>query len=147
MCLIIDTNVAALILTEQTNAEFAQLHRELFRKQTRVVVDYGGSQLLQEMQRNANVWRLLLALDQAGRARAFRTELVDAEQAVVDALPQRRSDDPHVLALARVSGARLLATKDGDLITDFKNSSIVNSPRGKVYTRNAHERLVRAMCC
>ena len=44
------------------------------------------------------------------------------------------SNDVHVLALALVSGARLLYTNDAALIMDFKNSKVIANPRGKVYT-------------
>ena len=65
------------------------------------------------------------------------------------------SNDQHVLALALVSGARLLYTNDAALIADFKNRQIVANPRGKVYTTaensevtNAHRRLLgdRTLC-
>ena len=45
-----------------------------------------------------------------------------------------KSNDPHVLALALVSGARLLYSNDPDLIEDFKNPEIISNPRGKVRT-------------
>jgi len=41
------------------------------------------------------------------------------------------SDDPHILALAIVSGCRLLYTNDNDLIRDFKDISIIR-PKGKI---------------
>ena len=43
------------------------------------------------------------------------------------------SDDPHVLALAKLTGARLLFSRDDALIQDFQNNRILNQPRGKVY--------------
>jgi hypothetical protein len=147
MCIIVDTNVAARVLINATDTDFALLHKELFGSRRRVILHYGGSKFLREMKHNANVWKLLLILDQAGRAQSARDDVVDAEQAVVEELGHCTSDDPHILALARVTGARLLATMDGDLTTDFKNPSIVNKPRGKVYTRTAHENLVRTSCC
>ena len=59
------------------------------------------------------------------------------------------SDDPHVLGLALVSGARLLYTNDLNLQKDFKNPALIR-PRGKVYTTvvnhrftDAHERLLK----
>ena len=79
-------------------------------------------------------------------------------EARTDELGQReicRSDDEHVLALALVSGARLLYTNDSALIEDFKNRAIVQNPAGKIYTtaRNntvttAHRRLLadRTLC-
>ena len=43
------------------------------------------------------------------------------------------SNDQHIIALAQVSGARLLYSDDGDLLEDFKNERLINNPQGKVY--------------
>ena len=51
-----------------------------------------------------------------------------------------RSNDPHVIALARVGGARLLFTNDGKLHKDFTNSGLIRDPRGKVYTTRLDRR-------
>lgn len=45
-----------------------------------------------------------------------------------------KSNDEHVIALARVGGARLLYTNDVALQEDFDDPELVNDPRGKVYT-------------
>ena len=45
-----------------------------------------------------------------------------------------KSDDEHTLALAKISGARLLFTNDLQLQEDFANRAIIHSPRGKIYT-------------
>lgn len=45
-----------------------------------------------------------------------------------------KSDDEHTLALAKISGARLLFTEDRDLMTDFRNKLIIDSPRGRIYS-------------
>ena len=45
-----------------------------------------------------------------------------------------KSDDPHIVALAQVSGARLLYSNDKDLQQDFKNKKLIDRPRGKVYS-------------
>lgn len=45
-----------------------------------------------------------------------------------------KSNDEHVIALARIGGARLLYTNDQALQDDFDNEKLVNDPRGKVYT-------------
>ena len=42
------------------------------------------------------------------------------------------SNDPHVLALAQVSGARLLYVNDRKLELDFKNRQLID-PEGKLY--------------
>ena len=61
-----------------------------------------------------------------------------------------RSDDPHIIALANVSGARLLYSDDRNLHQDFTDGALIDNPRGKVYStlRNrdvtqAHRRLMR----
>ena len=50
------------------------------------------------------------------------------------------SNDEHVIALALVSGARLLYTNDKALIEDFKNRDIVAGPRGRIYTTARNDR-------
>lgn len=44
------------------------------------------------------------------------------------------SNDPHVIALARSGGARLLFSNDGDLHEDFNNRNLIHDPPGTVYT-------------
>ena len=65
------------------------------------------------------------------------------------------SDDPHVLALAQISGARLLYTNDRALQRDFGRRDLIADPRGRVYStlrRNhyteTHRRLLsnRSLC-
>ena len=87
----------------------------------------------------------------AGRVYEAARGDVDAQEAGLDQVPVRQSDDPHVLALARVSGARLLYSNDRDLHKDFKNPAILgHGVRGKIYTtvehndvRPVHKRLLR----
>ena len=65
------------------------------------------------------------------------------------------SNDTHVIALAQITGARLLYSNDKDLHEDFKNKRLIDEPRGKVYSTNedknftnAHEKLLnnRNLC-
>ena len=65
--------------------------------------------------------------------RASAEELVDRETEILGT-ELCRSDDAHILALALVSGARLLYSNDLSLQNDFKNQSLINYPRGKVYS-------------
>lgn len=51
-----------------------------------------------------------------------------------------QSDDPHIIALAQVSGARLLFSNDQKLHEDFRNSDIISNPRGKVYSATTTDR-------
>ena len=62
------------------------------------------------------------------------------------------SDDQHIIALAQVSGARLLYSKDRALHSDFTNPKILS--RGKVYSTmssteltDSHRRLLKTHRC
>ena len=55
--------------------------------------------------------------------------------------------DPRVLALARAAGVRLLYTADGDLISDFKDKSFTDRPRGKVYSGAHNAELLTGSVC
>lgn len=45
-----------------------------------------------------------------------------------------RSNDVHILALAKVSGSRLLFSNDKDLWDDFRDRNILK-PKGKIYSK------------
>lgn len=91
------------------------------------------------------------------RMRAWLVELQNAgrlktvDRAEVDRVSQKLkasrgpaplvSDVEHVVALAMVSGARLLFTNDMRLSQDFRNPQIVSSPRGRVYTTRRSQEL------
>ena len=65
-----------------------------------------------------------------------------------------KSDDHHVIALAQLSGARLLYSNDSALHDDFGNKSLIDQPRGRIYStkesstfRNVHRHLLRDHIC
>ena len=51
-----------------------------------------------------------------------------------------KSDDPHVIALAKIGGGRLLYSNDTALRDDFKNRYLIDKPRGKVYSTRINRR-------
>jgi hypothetical protein len=68
---------------------------------------------------NLAVQRWLAGLSRAGRLRVERKQRLQREQEHLDNLGACRSNDTHVLALARASGARLLFSRDQALHADF----------------------------
>ena len=81
----------------------------------------------------------LLEYSRAGSAKHIpHAQLVKEEHALKGQVALR-SDDIHILALARSTGARLLYTGDNNLILDFKDGKFIDQPRGKIYSgkRNA----------
>lgn len=87
--------------------------------------------------------RFVLQLLRAGIARQVPADEVARQEAAVTETGLCESNDTHVVALARASGARTLCTHDKALQRDFRNPALVANPRGSVYQRPEHGRLLR----
>ena len=139
MCLIIDANVAARVFAGPCDADFSPIWDWIEDRDGKLV--FGGRHA-EELRRVGHVSRRLKELWRAGRALRVPTERIDQEEQQVKAIDGRKSDDPHVLALARASGARVLCTDDADLQADFKNLNMVPRPKGKIYKNRGHRALL-----
>lgn len=127
MCLIVDANVACVFLAGD-NPVIEWLLRG--NGKGRLVA---SGLLKRELSKIDAVRRLLVQLERAGRLRSVNEAQLEAEQERLRLSGCCRSDDPHVLALAILSGARTLATFDRALTDDFHNARIISDPRGSVY--------------
>lgn len=144
MCLIVDTNVAHLVLTRDDDPDFGPVHSALFdNRAPRQKITYGGK-LAEEYARDKGILSAVRVLTRRGRAHREDPAEVDAETERVK--PDCKSDDPHIISLACVSGVRLLCTRDRDLITDFITKALVDNPRGKVYTQKRNQHLLAEKC-
>ena len=138
MCAIIDANVRDQVFGASRPKAgrylFDQLNSD--KKNLKLVV---GGKLLQELSKSRafNTWLQTALL--FGRAQSFPDQEVAVATKEFQELDACRSNDAHVLALARVSGARLLFTNDQDLMDDFRDPKLVEGIRGKVYTTRLHE--------
>lgn len=145
MCVIIDNNIATRVLI-QNDPEFEPIRARLFgNKKPRIRVAYGGK-LLEELSRNIEVRRVLVTLRRNGRATLVSKENIEEEQRALVRLGVYSSNDVHVIALARAAPARLLISQDKDLQRDFTNPKILANPRGKVYQRRQHAKLLNIPC-
>ena len=106
-------------------------------RQGRCCLYYGGL-LRREYERIRSIMRTLLALDAAGRAKAVPDMMVDELTEHLDRSGVCQSDDPHIIALAKITGSRLLCTDDHPLQQDFTNRSLLNNPRGKILKDDTH---------
>lgn len=104
-----------------------------------------GDKCGQEMTDKALDW--LAEREKAGRAKLIPATSIRGEVRRLESWNRLRSDDAHVLALARVSGARLLYTGDKALMDDFRDPEIVPRPRGKIYSGAKNARLLTANAC
>ncbi len=139
MCVIVDANLAARVFGGKSLEDYLPLLNWLDSPEGGLV--YGGH-LASELFRVEQARRWLRTRIQSGRARAVEPAKVEAEEKKVRRLACR-SDDPHVLALARVSGARTLCSEDRALQEDFGNPKLISKPRGAVYTKASHSHLLK----
>lgn len=139
MCILVDANRAAAFYNHPPQPEAKQILDWLLLRDGGLVM---GGRLKKEhlKAKSEEAQRLWLVLKRAGRLHDIADAEVDAEEARLAGTIV--SDDPHVLALARVSGARLLYSEDQPLMTDWGNKRLLDRPRGKVYRRIEHSRLL-----
>lgn len=102
---------------------------------------YGGK-LADELFGSEKARRRLKAWVRAGRAFEQDPKAVEVESGTVGALGLCRSNDEHVIALARLSGARVLCAGDAKLMDDFSDLRLVPRPKGKIYQRPEHIKLL-----
>lgn len=132
MCAIVDANVRDEVFGD-ASSEPGKLFLNWLIRPNGGTLALGGK-LRQELARLGNFLKIYEQLRLNGRVLDVSDSLVDAAAETLEARQICRSNDAHVLALAQVSGARLLHTNDQDLQQDFNNPQIVNDPRGVVYT-------------
>ena len=157
MCAIVDANVVKELLKHVGTASSFFLS-QVENGKIKIVV--GGKKLRDEYwDCGDQVRRWLVGATNAGIVQSeedgrvdFRAEeLAQQDEAGIIRI---RSNDYHILALAQISGARLLYSSDRSLKDDFKSMDLINKPRGKVYSTCVHEdiadkhrRLLRQRLC
>ena len=138
MCGIVDANVAHEVFGQNRNEAGKAFYDWLFCGSGHLVV---GGKLHSELARSTSGLEKLF--QQLGLAGRMTIEDKDEVLGKTEELLRKglcRSDDEHVIALAQVSGARLLFTNDGDLQDDFKNYRLIDNPRGKIYTTRINKK-------
>lgn len=106
-----------------------------------------GGRLKRELQAVRTFRALYQALVLAGRLYQYDDGAVDAAEDAARTDANIVSNDAHIIGLARVSGSRLLFSRDRDLHRDFRNPKIL-APRGHIYQERDHRRLLgRAPQC
>ncbi len=124
MCMIVDANVLGMFLLQPENVDVAPIYGWLRLGWGRIVYTTGGKF---ETDIDATSRARLAERVRAGQARLVPWERVEPHEAEFGNI---RSDDPHVLALARAAGVRLLYTRDGKLRSDFRDRKFIG---GTIY--------------
>ena len=140
MCAILDANVAGQVFGAERPAAGQAFFEWINAGRGRLAI---GGRLRRELDRNGafRAWRQQAVL--AGRVTLLIDDAVDVRAGQLEQENACRSDDEHVVAVAQLSGARLLYTNDGDLQDDFDDRTLIDRPRGKVYTTRVHADLTR----
>ena len=146
MCAIVDANVAAEVFGKNKPPAGKEFYDWLNTGGGQLVA--GGKLLLELDKTTAREWVRQALL--SGRTRREDDALIAEKAGELADKELCKSDDSHVIALAQVSGARLLYSNDINLQSDFKNKTLIDNPRGRIYTtlvhtdfRSSHRRLLR----
>ena len=137
MCAIVDANVASRFFSDPVDPELQPLWESIAGGRGVLVA---GGRLLDELFELGDARRLLRNWERAKLARFISAEDVKAETVQVEG--ECVSNDAHVIALARLSGARRLCSNDQLLHQDFGNPALLSNPRGYVYQNRSHTDLL-----
>ena len=132
MCAIVDANVAHEVFGPNPPPAGDGFFQWIMNGRGHLVA---GGKLLEELERSSGEFRQWASQAvRAGTMTIVNESELETRTREVEATGDHQSDDPHVLALAQVSGARLLYSNDAALQSDFKNKQLIDNPRGKVYS-------------
>lgn len=136
MCIIFDANCMGLLTSGDASMVPVSKY---FLKNGSIAI--GGGKLAGEYQNNRKMISLLNKLGQSGQVHRLPNDAVDRKQVEIETLKNAASDDPHILAIAALSNARILVSHDQPLHQDF-TSTLFFSQRGRVYQNQSHALLL-----
>ena len=143
MCAIVDANVAHEVFGSKRPEAGEKFFQWITHGSGRLVV---GGEVQEELNGSSagfRSWGREAVL--SGRLRIENQVTVNARTDQLRAEETCKSDDEHVIALAQISGARLLYSNDSALQRDFKRKSLIDNPRGKVYSTRENRDLTSGL--
>ena len=142
MCAVLDANVASEVFGADQPPAGKGFFDWINSGGGRLVV---GGRLRGELRASSGGFRKWAAQAQRyGRIRLKDDDEVDARTEALQGEAALMSDDPHIIALAQVSGARLLYSNDRALQQDFRNRDLISNPRGSVYSTLGDKNFTRS---
>ncbi len=152
MCAIVDRNAVGELLKQPHEA--AKGFYKWLKKQGTLVV--GGKELREAIYRRSDYKerQAVSELRSAGIIFEVEDSILEKQASELRKNNLCVSDDEHIIALAQISRARLLYSKDKDLHKDFDNKDLIDNPRGVVYStlidtsfsKDRRELLQRQVC-
>ena len=136
MCLILDASKFGDFI-DPDNSDMAPV-KEWIKKSGKIVYSQ-TTELEKELNKCPKMKEYFEVQRKVNKLNSVNKEKVEKKE---KSLKNLSSDDPHIIALALVSGTRLLVSGDKNLHKDFKN--IV---QGNVYQNKKHKRLLKQDIC
>ena len=134
MCAILDTNVVSEVFGSDRPSAGKGFFDWINTGKGHLVV---GGKLHEELTRGSDGFREWTREAQlAGRLWIVREGKLKERTEELCAEGTCSSNDPHIIALAQVSGVRRLYSNDKRLQDDFTYKGLIDKPRGKVYSTN-----------
>ena len=139
MCAILDASAVADVFRPNATGAAGAFYEWIRNGRGRLVV---GGKLREELWEGSGEFRRWYPeAVLSGRVISTDDDRVSAVTADITTTGLCRSNDQHVIALAQVSGARLLYANDKKLQKDFGDRTLISRPRGKVYSTKKHPEL------
>ena len=136
MCLILDNNQWGDFLNKKP--DMLPIHNWLDKQQGKLV--YSNHEGFNEL--SAKYQKSLKNYKQQGKTRFVPKEKVEEKMKEIKKSHQIKSNDTHILGLAKAESVKALCSKDRNLHEDFKE--II---KGHVYQTKAHEHLLTRDLC
>ena len=153
MCLVVDTcALSAVFNTQNANhLQFEPVYKWIVFGPGMVV--YGGTRYLRELATAERYMKLFVEFGKTRKAVVVSKSAVDRNQTEVTKLePHPKFNDPHLVAIVRVSGCRVLCTTDLAAVPFLKKQKLYGkAKRPKIYSSSGQKHLLRANniapCC
>ena len=131
MCVktIIDASAFRHLIEETPNSAGHQMCQWILRGDGLVVYSSGKNKYAEELRGYNEILQLIGDFTQRGRTEDVSDEHLSTVYDTIPSRPIRKSDDPHVLALAKVSGATVLFAHEPKLCIDFANVEVLSKVR------------------
>lgn len=154
MCIVIDPPSLVPIFkdADPEHLEFSAVKEWIFSGPGKLIM--GGTKYKSELARVASVLNVIRELEKQRKIIRKDDDLVDADEAEVKKIePALDFDDPHLVALVRLSGCKLICIRDPRAHRFLRKNSLYQSSkhRPKLYTRLKNAKLLCkdniAPCC
>jgi len=153
MCIVLDINVIPNIFNNESkeHVEFKPVRDWIIDKKGKVV--YGGTKYFDELSKMRQYLSLFVRLNGAGKAVVRDTQAVDKIQAEVEAIIQDKDfDDPHLVAILKESGCKLICSLDARAFPFLKHHLFFKGKeKPKIYSSSRNKDLLCdaniAECC